>query len=50
MSMDHSAFLFDYRKFSSALRPVLIAALQDQNPLILLQWVEKHREQLVVLS
>jgi hypothetical protein len=47
MSMEHSAFLFDYQKFSRELRPILVKALQDQNTLVLLQWIEKHREQLV---
>jgi hypothetical protein len=47
MSMDHSAFLFDYRRFSRELRPILVKALDDQSARILVQWIEKHREQVV---
>ncbi len=47
MSMDHSAFLLDYQKFSRELRPILVKALQDQNALILMQWIANHRDQLV---
>jgi hypothetical protein len=47
MTMNHNAFVFEYERFESELRPILLDALEAQDVAAIRRWIATNRDALV---